>query len=91
MGVDWMSAAPVFVAVTVILSENEETASTRSSVAEPPSTSTSVVRGSNPAKRGRDQVAAGGKRIEHVSAVIVRDHRSWRRQSGAGDGQRHTW
>ena len=29
MGVDWISAAPVFVAVTVTLSETEDTASTR--------------------------------------------------------------
>ena len=90
MGVDWISAAPVFVAVTVILSENEDRASTMSSVARPAPTSTSVLHGSNPLKRCRDQVAACGERIEHVSAVLVSDHRSWRHQSRAGDGQRHT-
>ena len=48
MGVAWISAAPVFVAVTVILSESEPTVSTQSSVAAPASISIAVVRGSNP-------------------------------------------
>ena len=48
IGVVWMSAAPVFVAVTVTLSESEETASTRSSVAGPAPMSISAVLGSNP-------------------------------------------
>jgi hypothetical protein len=51
MGVDWMLAAPVFVAVTVTVPENEETASTKSSAAAPTPMSISVVRGSNPVRR----------------------------------------
>ena len=90
MGVDWISAAPVFVAVTVTLSENEETASTRSSVARRALHIDVGAPRLEPAERGRDQVAACGERIEHVFAVLVRDHRSWRHQSRAGDGQRHT-
>jgi hypothetical protein len=48
IGVAWISAAPVFVAVTVILSESGPTVSTQSSVAATASISIDVVRGSNP-------------------------------------------
>ena len=41
MGVDWISAAPVFVAVTVVRSANEDTARTRCQ-ASPNRTSTST-------------------------------------------------
>ena len=46
-GVDWTSAAPVFVAVTVTLSENDDRASTISSVAAAAPTSISVLHGAN--------------------------------------------
>ena len=48
MGVDWTSAAPVFVAVTVTLSASEDTASTTLSVAVVAPTSIWVLDGSNP-------------------------------------------
>ena len=68
-GVDWISAAPVFVAVTVIRSENE---ATRKDHIERRRTALNIDLGGprlEPAERGRDQVAACGERIELVSAV----------------------
>jgi hypothetical protein len=47
-GVDWRSAAPVFVALTVTRSENDARSSTTSRLVEPPSTSRSILHGSNP-------------------------------------------
>ena len=72
-GVDWTSAAPVFVAVTVILSATEDTASTRLS-GLPVAPYFDLARPRlEPADRRCHEIAAGGKRIDDVFAVPVRD------------------
>ena len=71
IGVVWMSAAPVFVAVTVTLSENGEVASTRSSAAGTAFSSTSAVRGSNPARVAVTRYRPAGKSISYLPCSPV--------------------
>jgi hypothetical protein len=47
-GVDWISAAPVLVAVTVTISDCDEMASSKSNVASPASRAIAAVRDSKP-------------------------------------------
>ena len=89
IGVLWMSAAPVFVAVTVTRSPSKPMASTTSSVATPASISIVVVRGSNPLEEGLDHVAADGKVIELVAATVACHAPSGTGQSRASDSHRH--